>query len=116
MAASSQQNGNADAASNAAEQGSAYSGNPHVPNMAQQNSVETHARLVLFLADPDLHVFSSDHAGTVEHHDSRSRRVFGALTAVDQLLPKVKGNGPADSQADDNPPMDLKGTGAQFDK
>ncbi|KAK2034258.1 hypothetical protein LX32DRAFT_689378 [Colletotrichum zoysiae] len=116
MKTSSQQSGNADAASNAAEQGSAYSGNPRVRNTAEENSAETRARLGLFLADIDLQGRSSDHIGTAEHHAARARRVLSAVTAVDQLLPNGGGNKPADSQADDKPPMDLQGVGAQFDK
>ncbi|KDN62011.1 hypothetical protein CSUB01_02195 [Colletotrichum sublineola] len=166
MAASAQQNGNADAASTAAEQGSAYrmaieddglkdrecgtspalfkpsstrslpfmiltrslrfwvrlttmiaSGNPHVPNTAEQNSVEIYERrLGLFLVDTDLQGSSSDHAGTVEHHSARTQRVFGAITAVNQLLPSGGGSGTSDGQADDKPPMDLQSTGAQFDE
>ncbi|KAK2041580.1 hypothetical protein LZ31DRAFT_567854 [Colletotrichum somersetense] len=116
MKASPQQNGNADAASNAAEQGSAYSGNPRVRNTAEGNSAETRARLGLFLADIDLQGRSSDHIGTAEHHTARAQRVLGAVTAVDQLLLSGGGSKPADGQADDKPPMDLQGLGAQFDK
>ncbi|EFQ31720.1 hypothetical protein CGRA01v4_04738 [Colletotrichum graminicola] len=116
MEASPQQNGNADAASNVAEQGSAYSGNSRGPNTVEQNSAEKRARLDLFLADTALQGRSSDHAGTVEHQDARTRRILDAVTAIDELLPKKAGSEPTDGQADDNLPMDLQGIGKQFDE
>ncbi|KAK2059445.1 hypothetical protein LY76DRAFT_512121 [Colletotrichum caudatum] len=116
MKACPQQNGNADAASNTAEQGSAYSGSPRVRDTVEGSTAETRSRLGLFLADIDLQGRSSDDIGTVEHRDARAQRVLGALTAVNQLLPSGGGSGPADGQADGNPPMDMQGIGAQFDK
>ncbi|KAK1585146.1 uncharacterized protein LY79DRAFT_519414 [Colletotrichum navitas] len=115
MEASPNQNGNADAASNAAEQGSAYSGNSG-PNTAEQNSAENRARLGQFLSDTALRGRSSDHAGTAEHQDARTQRVVGAVTAIDQLLPNEGGNESTNGQAADNLLMDLQGIGRQFDE
>ncbi|KAK1977693.1 hypothetical protein LZ30DRAFT_752661 [Colletotrichum cereale] len=111
MVNSSQHNGNADAASTTAEQGSAYNDNPHVPNTA-----EDHTRLGLFLPDIELQGCSSDHAGTVEHHDARAHRVASVVTVVSQLLPNEGGSEPAGGQANANRPTDLQGIGAQFDE
>ncbi|KZL72061.1 hypothetical protein CI238_00815 [Colletotrichum incanum] len=114
MATPPQQDGDAVAASTAAEQGSAHSGNLRTPNPAEK-SAESQARLDLFDADIDLEGGSSDRAGTVEHHEIRARRVAGIVATVDQLLPGGGDNRAAHGQADGNPPTDLLAIGTQFD-
>ncbi|GKT55660.1 hypothetical protein ColTof4_14085 [Colletotrichum tofieldiae] len=89
------------------------SGDLRAPVPAEK-SAESQARLDLFDADIDLEGASSDHAGTVGHHEGRARRVAGTLATVDQLLPGGGDNEAAHAQANGNPPTELLAVGEHF--